>query len=121
MKKFRPYFTLPELEVISSALKSSQSPQIGLIRYVDKFISDIQNGYRKENHTLKPSLEESLGFSKPSETSYVSIEYLMEVYEKTGFQSMTPGQILKIQLHRYENDLMSSEEETAFEQSQIGK
>lgn len=121
MKKYRPYFTLPELESISTHLRMGSNPPHNLIRYVDKFISDIKEGYRKESHTLhpRPTLEESLGFKLPSlelESSHETpIEHLMEQYKESKFHGMSSSQIQRVQQYRYEHDLMSPDEESIHE------
>ena len=124
MKKYRPYFTLPELETISAHLRLGSNPPHNLIRYVDKFISDAREGYRKESHTLnpRPTLEESLGFKLPSldlesspSSHEIPIETLMEQYKVSGFSGMSSAQILRVQQYRYENDMMSPDEEPIWE------
>lgn len=123
MKKYRPYFTLPELETISAHLRLGSNPPHNLIRYIDKFISDAKEGYRKESHTLnpRPTLEESLGFKLPSldlESSpspQDSIEALMEQFKVSWFRGMSSSQIMRVQQYRYENDMMSPEEEIVWE------
>lgn len=127
MKKYRPYFSLPELKTILHSLKEQSNPPIGLIRYVDKFISDIDDGFRKESHSLKPriSLESSLGFVESSESSEPDdlISSLQKLYKEflqsnQSFSGFSSKQIILIQKYRYENDLMTQEEESIFEQSQ---
>ena len=124
MKKYRPYFTLPELETISQHLRLGSNPPHNLIRYVDKFISDAREGYRKESHTLnpRPTLEESLGFKLPSldlesspSSHEIPIETLMEQYKISCFLDMSSSQIQRVQQYRYENDMMSPEEESYHE------
>lgn len=124
MKKYRPYFTIPELETISTHLRLGSNPPHNLIRYVDKFISDAKEGYRKESHTLnpRPTLEESLGFKLPSldlesspSSHEIPIEQLMAKYKIFGFLDMSSSQIKRVQQYRYENDMMSPEEEIVWE------
>jgi hypothetical protein len=67
-KKYRPYFTLPELSYITiQVIKEGSNPI--LERYLKKYISDIKEGFKQENHTLKPSIEEKLGFTDSSSTT----------------------------------------------------
>ena len=122
MKKYRPYFTLAELEILSSSLRSSQNPSIHLLRYLDKFISDIKAGLRKENHTLKPSLAESLELEPSSESfsDEPTIQALLTYHAKRGFIGLSVYNIHRLQMYRYENDLMDSQEESQFEFEQRG-
>lgn len=60
-KKYRPYFTLSELQTISAALAGSADAE--LIRYVESLIYEITKGYRSHSHITNPraSIEERLG------------------------------------------------------------
>ena len=82
-KKYRPYFTLPELKHIEQcliAVMKHQDPQTKpIIRYLHKYITDIESNYRSPNHTLKPSMIEKLGFSdspvdEPCEDDFDAID-----------------------------------------------
>jgi hypothetical protein len=65
-KKYRPYFTLAELKVLQQSVHATISPEKRALNiYLNKFISDIEHGFRQENHTLKPSITERLGFDEP--------------------------------------------------------
>jgi hypothetical protein len=68
-KKYRPYLTLAELEVIQSALdfSSRELDCNSIYKYLSKYISDIRSGYRAENHVLKPGIEERLGIESVSQ------------------------------------------------------
>lgn len=88
-KKYRPYLTLEELKALQSFCATC-SPSGSLHRYISRYIDEIQNGYRKVNHTLKPDIAETLGFAQTE----------------------------KSDADRYANDLMSPEEESIYEQQQ---
>lgn len=97
-KKYRPYFTLSELEEIYNALTQMQSNlNLELRRYIGKYINDIRDGYRVENHTLKPSLEEKLGFSTVGEYTPTTKEleelqrYLLEQTSTIGETTHEPN------------------------------
>lgn len=94
-RKYRPYFTLPELRHVVSVMIASE-PTSSLCRYLSRYLFDIENGYRTANHTGLPSLEDKLGFSNSA--------------SKTKLESE--------QQYRYDNDLMSSTEEYEYEKSQ---
>lgn len=94
-RKYRPYLTLSELKHLAG-LSRAQAPSSELTRYLDRYILDIDSGYRKENHVSKPTIQDKLGFSEPQELTNYEAE----------------------QLRRYENDEMSPDEESAYELSQ---
>lgn len=94
-RKYRPYLTLSELKYLRDLAKDS-APAGQLTLYLDRYILDIDSGYRKENHVSKPTIQDKLGFSEPQELTNYEAE----------------------QLRRYENDEMSPDEESAYELSQ---
>jgi hypothetical protein len=77
-KKYRPYFTLAELKTLEFATQTG-STFAGVNKYLRKYISDIEHSFRKENHTLKPTMEERLGFSPIDEPE---IESDLEAVER---------------------------------------
>ncbi len=93
-KKYRPYFTLPELRHLVSVLVQHE-PTSSMCRYLQRYLLDVESGFRSPNHIGAPSLEASLGFEKESRTRHESE-----------------------QQYRYDNDLMSPTEEYEYEVSQ---
>ena len=94
-RKYRPYFTLPELRHLVGVMTAAE-PTSSLCRYLTRYLLDIEQGYRTANHTGLPSLESKLGFSdSPTKTKHESE-----------------------QQYRYDNDLMSPTEEYEYERSQ---
>jgi hypothetical protein len=93
-KKYRPYFTLPELRHLVLVLVQVE-PTSSMCRYLQRYLLDVESGFRQPNHTGAPSLEQSLGFEKESRTKHESE-----------------------QQYRYDNDLMSQQEEYEYEVSQ---
>ena len=91
-RKYRPYFTLAELSRIRDVLSTAE-PTSALSRYISRYILDIESGFRSANHTSAPSLEHKLGFAEPEAPT---------THEST-------------QQYRYENDLMSPQEEYEYE------
>lgn len=117
MKKYRPYFTLEELELINSELKRGGMYSFnGIIRYLDTYILGIKSGLRKENHTLKPTMSDSLGFSKPESTDQPDFVELYKQW-KINPSTLTITDLEFIQIYRYENNLMSPIEERTYEAS----
>lgn len=117
-QKFRPYFTRDELLEIISALKSSPTPRrLTLCQYLEIYLLKINHGIIRPAHTIEPSLESKLGFS---ETVPVSHELTGEMaYQKHLINPLncTPKEIAEAMDWRYRNDLMSPDEEKAYEQS----
>jgi hypothetical protein len=120
MKKYRPYFTIPEMEIISSHLKqgSPDPGKLNLIRYFDKFLSDAKAGLRIPNHTLMPSLAQRMELESPPPESDPRKLYQSWIDCGENFYVFTGEQIRLIQQHRYENDMMTPTEESQFEQEQ---
>lgn len=118
-KKYRPYFTLLELKYLSDTLKLSHPPNIYMIRYMDKYISDIEAGFREPNHALKPSLEEKLDMMHESLNEDLNSRgaQLFNLYtsQQNTFKSFSPKDIEVLQEYRYSNNLMSNIEETQYE------
>jgi hypothetical protein len=121
-KKYRPYFTLEELQVLLESAQSGTpaevAKRIGIIRYLSKYISDIEAGFRAANYTKEPTIEEKLGFveEKPLSAATDPIN-LHRQYLLTGFIGMTPAQIEIVQAYRYESDLMEDQEEADYEKA----
>ena len=118
--KYRPYFTASELgEVIRCVKLSSQN--ISLLRYLESYALKISHGVIAESITLQPTLADSLELDSPAESSPASLESKRaKAYAKWNQspESCTPLEIELTHLYRFENDLMSPEEETIYLQSQ---
>jgi hypothetical protein len=110
--KYRPYFTLAELTILRDSLQSAAPTQSGLLRYLSRFIRDITDGLREPNHVGEPTLEETLGFSSIVSVVQESPKNLYEAWINNI--PLTPAQITLMNQYRYENDLMSTEEEEQF-------
>ena len=120
-KKYRPYFTLTELKIIQGSLSSSQNlGYVGIINYLSKYITDIESGYRRENHTLKPDLLESLTQSASENLTQDQTQKALDLlsrYRAGYFSGMTPAEISQVNQLRYENGLMTKEQEEEYEAS----
>ena len=120
-KKYRPYFTLTELKIIQGSLSASQNlGYVGIINYLSKYITDIESGYRRENIVLKPDLLESL--TEPdkiilSQDQTIRAMDLLQRYKDSYFAGMTPAEISQVNQLRYENGLMTKEQEEEYEAS----
>ena len=120
--KYRPYFTASELgEVIRCVKVSSQN--ISLLKYLENYALKISHGVIVESLTLQSTLADSLELdSSPSPSdSPASLESKRsKAYAKwlSSPQTCTPLEIELTHLYRFENDLMSPEEESIYLQSQ---
>jgi hypothetical protein len=113
-KKYRPYFTLAELQTIKHSLITSSPSNLPLIRYLDSYITDIERGNRSPNHTNLPSLEQKLGLS--IETENPIRETPARCYEMWANNvPISPAQLQAANQYRYENNLMTPDEESAWE------
>ena len=120
VKKYRPYFTLPELRAILETQQASgRNP--ALIQYLERFIADTEMGLRKENLSLAPSLGDRLGgtvHGGQDNSEPFNPEGLMLMYRTHGYAGMTPVQMLRIKRHRYDTGDMSREEMREYEAEQ---
>jgi len=115
IKKYRPYLTLSELQHLVSVLRSSKdSRSHSLIRYLESFISQIESGFRKENMSLKPSLE-SLILSPNPAASSAPIESLLAEFNTNGYKNLSLSESAAVDEYRYDKQLMSMDEESAYE------
>ena len=117
-KKYRPYFTLPELEFLASAVRKSslsegELPPIDLLRYLERYISDIKAGFRQENHTLKPSLEQRLELEDAGHAPKTSPSVLYSAWQANA--TLTIPELEIVAEYRYLNDLMTPKEEADYE------
>ena len=118
--KYRPYFTASELgEVIRCVKLSSQN--ISLLRYLESYALKISHGVIAESITLQPTLADSLELDSPTSPLDSSLESKRaKAYAKWSQapEACTPLEIELTHLYRFENDLMSPEEESIYLQSQ---
>ena len=119
-KKYRPYFTAAELQEISAALKQSPTPsRLNIAQYLEKFILEINHGVRESSYTMnpRPTLADELGFTEPTtrdkEPSAELIAYRFMV--EHGNNACTPKQLKDALSYAYLNDLMTPEQEAAYE------
>jgi len=119
-KKYRPYFTLPELEMLYKFLPAG-SNTFALHRYLGKFISDIKAEHRVANITLKPTLADNLGFS-PSPEPILTPEMLYHKYRaQSNGVGMTKEERDKALEYGYQNDLLNPQEDAEYEMKLFSK
>lgn len=115
-QKFRPYFSPAELQEIIRCLKTAPTTSPSLLRYLESFNLKITHETIQPQYTSKPSLEDRLGVSSSQSSPSSQQPTKEELYEawKISPTSLLPKQIAIVQQYRYENSLMSPDEETAY-------
>ena len=118
MRKFRPSFTLPELEKIHEMCSNhgSQGTVVESVRSnVADFILRAKLGAVKASHTAQ-KLEERLGMEKPDSPRESAYNKFIQ------FPSLCSAtEILDARTFMYENDMMDPEEEAIFESTMFGE
>jgi hypothetical protein len=118
-QKYRPYFTSSELSELISSLKENPKPsRIPLIRYLEGFALKIERGLITSAHTLEPTIEQKLELEISHTEAVNSIQSKrFNAYRKWRefAHKCTPDEIEQAQTYRYENDLMSEEEEKEYD------
>ena len=123
--KYRPHLTITELEEIERCLKIS-SQSLSLIKSISLLAIKARSGVITPSYkTTGPSAqsyESRLGFTNESTVKFLdSLKDLRKVaWEKysNSPESCTLQEIARAHMYRYENDLMSSEEEKRYENSE---
>ena len=119
-KKYRPYLTLSEISYLIESIKLRKDHiSLDLLRYLEKYSSDIKDGLRTPNHTLKPTIVESLGFSAPAQDTLTrDIITLLDIYSVNGsYIGMSIPEIQTLKEHRFENSMMNESEESEYVES----
>lgn len=118
-QKYRPYFTLPELNTLIESLeKTMESP--ALLVYLRGFRDKITVGSVAPQITLAPSISTKLGLDDPAPTNHQFARKL--AYQKwlDSPSKLSVYELEAAQAYRYENDLMTPEEEKAYETKLMG-
>lgn len=117
--KYRPSLSAPEIEHIISILERPEFEGNHLnyqcLVALRKFGLKAKYGIVSPSHVAsgRATLEDSLGFGSPEQDE--SIDVLLDVW-KNNPSILTPAQWADVQKHRYLSDLMTPEEEAAYEQ-----
>lgn len=114
-KLYRPYLSLPELNLLCSLLSTNlqQENATPLYGKLFKLKLEAEIGLRKEAYSQKPSLLEKLQDIKPQETILPSQE-LWETLNKNP-SSLSPAQIRAAKTWGWQQDLMGNTEKLIFE------
>lgn len=118
--KFRPSLTAGQIEhiihILSTAGENSPLNQ-SCLKSLRMFSLKAQHGIVSPSHLAlgRESLESSLGFSTShTHTKTTTVELLYQVWQ-THPSTLTPSQLQQVQSYRYQNNLMSSEEEQEYD------
>lgn len=116
-QKFRPYLTLAEMTEVIDSLKSTPNPNGRLIYYFQSFIDKIYVGKVSSTITTRPTMEQSLELEPLPQAKLDLREQRLQAYNKwlASPARCTIQELTRAQMYRYENDLMSEEEETQYE------
>lgn len=119
--KYRPYLTLPEIEEIIASL-SRTSQNMALLKYLKQYHNKISQEFISPNLTIAPrkdfihslELSPSTSFS-PSPIDYASLKKAAYDKWRINAASCSISELQLSSLYRYENDMMSPEEEKEYE------
>ena len=120
--KFRPYFTISELQEVIRCLKAS-SHSVDLLRYMETFVVQIERGTRSPSITNALSLEQRLGVAPVPNYSKGKPEYsIHELYQIwcSNPEFLSPPQLVQVHQYRWESDLMTPEESSIYESKILG-
>ena len=116
--KFRPSLTAGQIEhiihILSTAGENSPLNQ-SCLKALRMFSLKAQHGIVSPSHLAlgRESLESSLGFST-SHTQVTTVELLYQVWQSHP-STLTQHQLQQVQSYRYQNNLMSPEEEQDYD------
>lgn len=120
--KFRPYFTIEELEETIRCVSIS-SNNLHLLHYLRSFRDKISLGKISPNLSLAPAkksftdsleLSDSTSASKPQIVSNETLRQAAYIKWSINPETCTITELSLVQTYRFENDLMSPEEEAEF-------
>lgn len=120
-QKFRPYFTSSELLEIISALKE-QNKNRNLIHYLEGFAIKIERGILEPSITIQPTIADKLelgsGPTGPTLGDVLKNKKYNSYHKwKLAPHACSANELAHAAMYRYENDLMSEEEERNYEKS----
>ena len=119
-KKYRPYFTLPELEFLAIAVRKSsvaenEIPPIDLLRYLERYIEDVRIGARQQNHTLAPTITQRLELEDSPSLETRKLDGATLYLAWRANCTITVAELSAVQEYKYVNDLMTPKEEADYE------
>jgi len=112
---YRPSLTIDEINLILTNLSCADEHHAALRRKLEVFTLKAKHGITRASHikTGKASTAAALGFEDDD-----TMETLLEHWNNPQARALLSlRQILKINHHRYVNDLMTPEEEAEYERN----
>ena len=113
---YRPSLTLPEIKFILDRICASDDVIAApIMRKLEVFTLKAQHGITLPSHirTGRASLESQLGLAEDA-----TIEILFDAYnDPIKRRALSKAQLARITHHRYLSDMMSPEEEVAYEKT----
>ena len=122
--KFRPSLTAGQIEhiihILSTAGENSPLNQ-SCLKSLRMFSLKAQHGIISPSHLSlgRESLESSLGFTTSEPVTTTTVELLYRVWQSHP-TTLTPSQLQQVQSYRYQNNLMSPEEEQEYDMKILG-
>lgn len=123
--KYRPVLTGSQiLHLLSLCKKELSDESLSCISILAPFEFKLRNGSISPAYSASPrlALADSLGFSEPSvalSKDHISPAWLYEEW-RTNPGGLNLDQLRVVKQYRYENDLMTPDEEQSYETSLIG-
>lgn len=114
--KYRPSLSLDEIQFILTHPAIAAWPE--LESKLRTFTIKAKHGLVKPSHVLsapsKASITDDLGFGSSTASTSTHMESLLKIYNEHP-DLLTPSQLADVMHHRYIHDLMTPEEEQAYE------
>lgn len=119
-KKYRPYFTLSELETLRDLVAASSNPSNqSLYKYLFQYCRDISEGLRVSAISIKPTILDSLELTDSPTTNKPSPEQSHNLFLAwQANATLTPREHEIVLAYRYNHGMLSPEEEKRYEISQ---
>lgn len=117
-QKFRPYFTYSEMLETIAALRGKNSPaSLGIANYLETFIFKLRNNLVAPAITNKQSVADALELGDDTGAPR-NMDFKRAAFDKymDDPRKCSNLELENAQLYRYENDLMTVEEEIEYEQ-----
>ena len=131
MKKFRPVLSAHQIATIIALakqefIKSSSADARSILQTLSPFAAKIENYaiFPAYVATPAPTKIDELGFNEPTANQLTPAQKRESLYNQfmqsgANHENLSLSELETINLYRYENDLMSPEEEAEYEAKQI--
>ena len=117
IKKYRPSFSLPELQHIYSALDGNVHPASKTIReQLRQMILKISVGAIAASHTVRLPIEQEIGMEPELPAADSDLATVLNLARLHGPSMLTDSQLETYVTHLYSTDQLTPEQEALFEQ-----